>query len=426
MSSCARSIYVKRSVLCLLLMSCVAFSAMLFAPSSQQLWVYPCWELCDYRFFIQPTIANKNPYCPKTIPHHDSCYPPVAYCAVKALVNDKGVGWRLTPGEWRYILSLALMQVIGVLFLVWRIPSSLGRIVGATVLVMTQYGVRSVLSGNPSSWSFAFVCVFVCWHNSRDALRRIAAAVSLGLATSLKIAPCVFGCMYLSAVFEDPKSVPWKDIALAAATAVVLTFLPFAFFGGFGSVAQWISNAAANSAFYSLEGPMWGIVPLFSQVVGAGVKFQPWAGALVWASRGLALMLVASSIFVKGAYRKLLFVGAAMAFLTCHDYGGIYLLPAFVFWLCDTRAFKCRYSGVALLLDAVAWFFLLTSLQIPNPNFLGPGELALNPVLNWGVLNPVLQNDSLFVLLFVAIVFGIDLKKDGGNGQKLDEQPIRR
>ena len=242
----------------------------------------------------------------------------------------------------------------------------------------------------------------MCWYRSHDPLRRILAAISLGVATSLKITPCIFGCLYLSSLFEYPKSVRWKDIALAAATAVLLIFLPFAFFGGFSSIPQWISNAAANSAFYSLDGPMWGIVPLASQFVESGVKVQPWAGGFVWASRVFALVLSTSSILVKDSYRKLLYIGAAMAFLTYHDYGGVYLLPAFVFWFCDAGSSMNRYSGVALLLESVAWFFLLTLLQIPNPNFLGSAKQSLNPVLNWGVLNPVLQNEFLSVLLFVA------------------------
>ena len=111
------------------------------------------------------------------------------------------------------------------------------------------------------------------------------------------------------------------------------------------------------------------------------------------ATRILSLALVVSSLFTRQHYRRLLFIGGAMAFTTHHDYGGAYLIPAFVAWLCD-RETSCRQtSGVLLLLEAVSWCVIMMPLQIPNP--YRPGSM-----------NAMLQNEFLFVLLISAI-FGL-------------------
>ena len=88
--------------------------------------------------------------------------------------------------------------------------------------------------------------------------------------------------------------------------------------------------------------------------------------------------------------KLILYIGSAMAFMTHHDYGGAYLIPAFVAWLSGGEVPRAQ-SGVCLLLEAVAWFFVFTPLQIPNPVFAGS-------------LNAMLQNESLFLLLAVSLV----------------------
>ena len=51
-----------------------------------------------------------------------------------------------------------------------------------------------------------------------------------------------------------------------------------------------------------------------------------------------------------------------MAFLTHHDYGGAYLIPAFVVWLRGFDEAHGVHLGVCSLLEAVAWFLILTPL----------------------------------------------------------------
>ena len=76
-----------------------------------------------------------------------------------------------------------------------------------------------------------------------------------------------------------------------------------------------------------------------------------------------------------------------MAFLTHHDYGGAYLLPAFFAWFCERE--QVPSSAVCRLLEAIAWFLIVTPLQFPS--------------IGEGTLNSALQGESLFLLLMLSV-----------------------
>ena len=363
----------------------MAFLLLSFAPGARQREIFSYDELCDYRIFILPSMTSERPYFESSARLRDACYPPIAYLAVKALTTDRGQKWRLSPGEVRLVLSLLLAQCIGVILLTGVISRRSVRLAVAASILMSPACVCTVLRGNPSGWAFAFACVFLVWHNSSDATRRVMAAVALGAATSLKVAPCLFGLLYLAEAMSS-RRIPWREIAVSALSAVLLTFLPFAFFGGFAAVTQWMSNAGANAAFYAVDNPLWGFAAIANHVIDSREIVLPCVYRFAWATRALAVVLAVVGVFARSGYCRLLCVGAAMAFLTHHDYGGAYLLPAFVAWLHDVGESSSSRSGVRPLLEAVAWFFILTPLQIPNPLFAGS-------------LNAMLQNESLFVLL---------------------------
>ena len=380
---------VKRVLPWLLLASCMAFLLLSFVPGARQQAIFSYDELCDYRMFVLPSMTSERPYFESSARLRDACYPPIAYLAVKALATDRGVKWNLSAGEIRLLLSLFLAQCIGVALLAGMIPRRSVRLAAAVAVLMSPACICTILRGNPSGWSFALVCVFLFWYRSNDAIRRMAAAVALGAATSLKVAPCLFGVLFLAEAMQS-RRIPWREIAVSALSAALLTFLPFALFGGFDAIPQWIANASANAEFYSVDNPIWGLAALANHVIDSKEVVLPCIGRFAWATRAIAAMLVVAAVFSCNNYRRLLYIGAAMALLTYHDYGGTYLIPAFVAWLCEVDGSHGRCSGVVLLLESVAWFFILTPLQIPNPCF--PGSL-----------NVMLQNELLFVLLVVSL-----------------------
>ena len=380
----------ERVKLCLpwaLLLSALLFLAIFFVPGTRQSCIFRYAELCDYRYFIHPVMNCDCPYSAPPVELKDACYPAIAYCALKAVANDVGRGWQLAKGEATLLASLFVAQLLGLLLLVRAVPRATGRTVTAIALAFSSACICTVLRGNPSGWAFALVCIFVSLHRSESAVLRTLAAVSLGAATSLKLTPCLFGCLYLSDAFSSPRRIPWRDIAVAASSAILLTFLSFAMFGGFCEIRQWVCNALANSDFYSSHVPMWGFIPFANQFIDSREAVLPSIRLFAAATRVLAVVMVAFALAAKDNYRRMLYIGAAMAFLTHHDYGGAYLIPAFVAWLCDGDA---PASGVQLLLEAVAWFVIFTPLQFPCP-FLS------------GTLNVMLQNECLFVLLAASV-----------------------
>ena len=381
----------RRWLLLSLLASVVLFTALLFVPGARQGEIFPYDELCDYRMFMLPTMESEIPYAPTAARARDACYPPIAYIVTRALVNDRGQKWSLSCGEKRLVVSIFALQLFGVLLLARGLPGFGVRMAEVFVVIMSPACICTMLRGNPSGWAFAFVCVFLFWYRSESRMKRMAAALSLGAATSLKIAPCLFGVLYLAEITSTPRRIPCLEIIFSALTAIFLTFFPFLFFGGFSAIPQWIANAGANAEFYSVDNPLWGFAALANNIIDSKELVLPSIGRFAWATRAIAVALVVAAVFVRADYRRLLFVGSAMAFLTHHDYGGAYLIPAFVAWLCGVGDSCGRCSGVLLLLEAVGWFFILTPLQIPNP-------------CRAGSLNGVLQNEFLFVLLLVSIV----------------------
>ena len=381
----------RRGLLLSLLASAALFVVLSFVPDARQGEIFPYDELCDYRMFMLPTMESDMPYRPTAAKARDACYPPIAYIAARALVNDRGQKWNLSYGEKRLVASIIVLQLFGALLLVRGLPCFGVRLAAVLAIIMSPACICTMLRGNPSGWAFALVCVFLFWYRSESRAKRMVAALSLGAATSLKIAPCLFGVLYLAEITSMPRRIPWPEIIVSALSAVSMTFLPFFFLGGFAAIPHWISNASANAEFYSVDNPLWGLAALANNVIDSKELSLPCIGRFAWATRAIAVVLAVAAVFVRTDYRRLLFIGAAMAFLTHHDYGGAYLFPAFVAWLCGVGDSSGRCGGVLLLLEAVAWFVILTPLQIPNPCYAGS-------------LNVMLQNEFLLVLLLVALV----------------------
>ena len=378
---------VKGCTLWLIAATALLFSVLCFVPGSRQREIFPCEELCDYRMFICPTINSETAYEPDGVDGRDACYPPIAYLLVKALSSGCGEKWDLTAGEIRLVVSIFLFQCIGVFMLVRCMRSPTMRMFAAFVAIMSPACICPLLRGNPSGWAFALVCLFLRWYRSESRLKRFVAALSLGAATALKISPCIFGVLYLEGLSKGRRKLPVAEIATSACAAVLLVLVPFAFYSGAEAIPKWLANAVANAAYYSTAEPTWGFVAIANHLIdtnGAELACAKW---LAGATRVFAAVLVVLAVLARKTRYRLLFLGAAMAFLTHHDYGGAYLIPAFFAWLDDCEV-PC--SGVCLLLETTGWFFLLTPLQFPNPCHEA-----------WS-MNVMLQCEFLFVLLLCA------------------------
>ena len=318
---------------------------LLLFPSCGQDNICTLRPYCDFRCFVLPCISSPEPYSPSSIQGKDACYPPIAYLAVKALAWDKGDGWMPSSGEARLALSLFVAQLIAVILLALRLRSR--RWLAVIAVMLSPAVLSSMFRLNPSGWSFALVCVFLCWYRSENGLKRLVAALSLGAATALKISPCIFGVLYLSGLAEGRRRLPVAEIAASACTAVILVFVPFVFFGGAEAIPKWLANASANAAHYSTAEPTWGFVALANHLIDTNAVELACAKWFSLATSVATVLLVALAIFVRKTGHRLLFLGAAMAFVTHHDYGGAYLIPAFLRGL-TTAMFRVQGSACFL------------------------------------------------------------------------------
>lgn len=355
-----------------------------FSPTCRQNEICPTLPYCDYRCFILPCISSPDPYVPTSIQRKDACYPPIAYILISALSSDAGEDWCPSNGEVRLLILFFLAQLGAVTMLSRTVPSN--RVFLLFAVMLSPVVLSSLCRLNPSGCSFALICVFVCWYNSKNRVKRVVAACALGLATALKIVPCVWGVLYIAESPLSPREWNWRHILIASGIAFLFIFMPFALVGGFDAIPDFLRNAQSNAQYYSRDDPMWGFVNLVNRFCEQ--QYAPLlTDVAVWTTRAFAMMLVVLACFVKGAYRKCLFLGASMAFLTHHDYGGAYLLPAFFAWFCERE--QVPSSAVCRLLEAIAWFLIVTPLQFPS--------------IGEGTLNSALQGEALFLLLFLSV-----------------------
>ena len=187
----------RRGLLLSLLASAVLFALLLLLPGARQGEIFPYDELCDYRMFMLPTMDSEKPYEPTAARARDACYPPVAYIAARALVDDRGQKWNLSRGEKRLVASIFVLQLFGALLLVRGLPGFGVRLAAVLAIIMSPACICTMLRGNPSGWAFAFVCVFLFWYRSESRAKRMVAAMSLGAATALKA--CGVGVMHPTA-----------------------------------------------------------------------------------------------------------------------------------------------------------------------------------------------------------------------------------
>lgn len=379
----------RAGVLCSLLAgSAVLFAALFFTcPEARQKFVFPYTSYCDYRVFMLPCMESGINYSPNKINRFDACYPPIAYYLASSLSTDKGISWLPQKREWLYLASIALMEILGLGLILGTLPGK--RLLAFGAVVLSPAVISSVLRGNPSGWAFALVALFLCAYRSPDARWRAVAALSLALAVALKLTPVLFGLMYLAENPLKPAKWPWRQIALAAVAAAVLLLLPFAGCGGFEAMGRWFANALENSRHYSMQDPIWGFVALVNRF-DPSLEIPRLTNAAIVLTNLAAASMAALALAAKSAYARLAAIGIAMALFTHHDYGAAYLLPAFAAFLAD-ESFRDRPEArVVTLLECVAWFIVLTPLQIPHPA--------------GGSLNFALQGEALLLLAAAVVI----------------------
>ena len=362
----------KRVVLLALLVLSAAFVALWSrSEKNEQNHLIQGTIVCDYRCFASKCLTEARPYRPVRIKAHDACYPALAYLGLKA--------FPLTPTGEVAMIAVMFLVLGGGLALFLHRRTSLPVSLALAAVSLTTAFVAGPLRGNPSAWAVGLVLAFLALYDHPRRSLRSAAAVALGLAVALKLSPAVFGVVYLVSSPRTPRQWPWADILLAAGVFTLAFVMPFGGFGGFSEIGTWWQNAVANMNYYSCYDPMWGLSELSQRFA----SLRPFEEFAICVTRALALVCVIAALCAGSFRGAMLPLGAAMLFLTHHDYGLAYMLPAFFVWL---DGLEEPVRGLRALLAAVLWLVILSPLQIPAPDGIG-------------TLNPALENEAVLILL---------------------------
>ena len=331
-------------------------------------------NVCDYRFFIQKCLVEDEPYRPVNILPRDACYPPIAYCLVKCFP-------RTSCGEAFYVAFLFLGLLAGLVFFLWqRERRQLLLCLGA--VVVTVPFASGPLRGNPSAWAAGALFVFLAWYDAEVMWKRMVAATALGFATSLKVTPVIYGLLYLRGCPFIPEKWPKVEISVAALSFLVLFAVPFVFFGGPNEVDPWISNALANSRHYGQLADF-GLVPVALQL---GLVRSPIVLTLVvHLTSALAILFCFAACLTRRIYLSLTLLGVAMVFLCHHEYGLVYLLPAFACWLGEERPAAAQIGGNRWIAigEAALWFLVFEQAMCVKSVY---SVFYCGVVCNWAVI----------------------------------------
>lgn len=307
----------------------------------------------------------------------DKVYPAFALLPFRLFPASREGGWC-----WS---ALAGLFYLGALVLVARRRSPAAAC-WPVIFVGSMPFLYNLERGNPVWLSAALCGLFLAWWDDDKPIRRMGAAVCLGIAAVLKIAPAALGLLYVGKIVrtwckEGARSV-WQASfqmpVLAAVVVLVLFIVPWPFVpGGLGSISVMIHNAAHHADFV-LRSADFGLIPIWRavRVVLHQDVSGVWPGMLLVARLSQVLGLLA---LLMGAWRRrylLLVGGMLLAAGNMYYYAALYLIPVFVL-----EGVDCRRLGRLAL-----WFAILCPIQLVLLGHSG---------------NIVLCNMSLLALMFL-------------------------
>jgi len=331
--------------------------------------------VCDYRAFISKCLASENVYRPVDCERKDACYPAIAYRLLRGFPST-------ADGERALVCFSAAVLIGGLLLLLCSRFGIRGGYVFVSV-ALTEVLLAGPLRGNPSSWAAAAIFVFIVWHDAPNRSRRLIAALALSFAVSLKLTPAIWGILYLRERALEPREWPWVEIISVGIVSLMLLLIPFAGFGGTQAITDWWSNALANAAHYgSLS--RFGFVEIANRYfIENAIATQ----AAIVMSTLVAIAATVAAAFTRTRGRVLLLLGGAMVLLSHHEYGLVYLLPAFAeFVFCGSL----RRAPVLALLESVLWFVIMC-----------PIFLHVELLTRWAFAS--IQNEAFLLLLFLEL-----------------------
>lgn len=300
----------------------------------------------------------------------DICNPALAMLLVRIFPATFGWGVAVTA------LGTALYLLAAAFYLRRRVGVAAPWAAGTLVATLPFYA--AFLVGNVILFAAAAGLVFLALYDSESRHERVVAALALAFAFAVKISPVALGVLYFAAWRKQ-----WRYAALAAGVAVLLLLVPFAAYGGLEGFGNWLSCAAANSAYYESRNII-GLYGVFYALSAAFGKYWQWYPSAHGVMHMLSAMLGLGALAVAAWGRKtpvertfLATAGMVMLPPTMMIYTLLFALPtmlalpgraaalAFVAVVSPLQVFIAGYS-IQPLLSAAAFLFLAVGVLLPN------------------------------------------------------------
>lgn len=188
----------------------------------------------------------------------DACFPPFAYIFYwilnRILPSSQAIGttWEVIQ-PYALLLYVLYISVLAVL-LYYTLLKICKKVSPGNLLLITcsillsHIFVFGVIERGNSAYIVAILLLgFYLMRDSESKVKRELAMILLAMAAGFKVYPAIFGILYIA-------EKRYKEAIRLVIYGVVIFFVPFAFFGGFDAIIQFVKNQAA--VHYNITGSM--------------------------------------------------------------------------------------------------------------------------------------------------------------------------
>lgn len=270
-------------------------------------------------------VLGRDPYS-----DYQFMYPPLAAILIKvfslpipaAVLQGSAKAIRMDQSGQMAFLAFLLLGIFCVALLIaslYRGSKWERRLLIFLVLFSLPF-LYTYERGNTILYAVALLLAFVYWKDSPRWYLREAALLALAAAASLKVYPALFGLLLL-------RERRWRDMAKALVYGVVLFFLPFLFFGGFGKISYLLETLRMGSALAA--GDLFGYkVDLTNLQRIAGVLLHLDDAAVLraapWISYGLLVLVIPAVAGLKQDWKAQMLLACAL--IICPPFNFVYAL----------------------------------------------------------------------------------------------------
>lgn len=316
-------------------------------------------------FIVRKWSDLANPFRPQAKGDAYICgsnYLPLPLLILKAFPNTRGGAIAFS------VCSAITLLFAWVLLIKTRIKRDWALLCGT--LLLNWLWLFAFERGNFILLTIAGVVVFLAWYDAEERWKRIVAAAAISLATVLKISPVFFGLLYL-------KKRQWKEIAICVVVSLLLTLVPFLFYGGYdafvwlyrnltsiggdlGSWSVWDGLLVERVVRSFSLAPLQPAPDDLNRLVQIPFKVIGWLFLLAAALWSFGVRCLSS---LRKQEVVALIAGAVMlvtGFMM--EYGALYLIPWFISWMEEDEA----PTG---WIPLIGWLLLFMPLQFLDARY---------------------------------------------------------